>query len=204
MAIMRVKARWTIPGAGTAYSVFHFSAVSGSDPVGTEANQAAEKTRTFFDAVKGLLPGVVMIDVQKEVEILDVESGNLFEVINATDQLQVVGGASVGTAWSAPSGACITWGTSGLRTLSSKPRRVRGRTFLVPLTTTSYDSNGNLSATALTTINTAATNLRTPGTLSQLVIFGRPGVGGSPAGVVHTVTSSRITDQSAILRSRRS
>lgn len=201
---MRVKARWTIPGAGTAFSVFHFGNGPDGDPSDAEASNAATATRTFFDAIKGVLPGVVKIDVLTDVEILDVATGNLMGVQTASAQAQVVGSLAQTVSWAAPSGVCITWNTAGLRTVTSKPRRVRGRTFIVPVATNVFDSDGTLTTAALTTLNTAATGLRGNFSGQEFGVYGRPGPGGSPAGVYHSVTGHRITDQVAILRSRRS
>jgi len=201
---MRVKARWTIPGAGTAFTVLHFGAASGQDPVDQDASNSVAATRTFFEAIKAYLPGPVSIDYMTDVEVLDVATGNLMGVVSATAVANTVGGGSSGATWSAPSGACITWNTAGLRTVTSKPRRVRGRTFIVPLGSVAYDPNGNLATAAITAFNTAATGLRGNFNNQNFVVYGRPGVGGAPAGVVHSVTGHRITDQSAVLRSRRS
>lgn len=203
MPILRVKARWQIPGAGTAFTVLHFGSGTGSDPTDTEASNSVSATRTFFEALKVYLPNVVTVDYMTDVEVIDVATGNLQGVVTAAAVASTSGTAGVSGTWSAPSGACITWTTGGLRTVNSKPRRVRGRTFIVPLATGAYDSNGNLSAGFLTSANSAATGLRGNFNGQQFGIFGRPGPGGSPAGVYHSVTGHRITDQSAVLRSRR-
>lgn len=204
MAIMRVKARWTIPGAGTAFSVLHFGTEGGADPVDLDASNAVNATRTFFEACKLYLPSVVSLDYLTDVEVIDVPTGNLLGVVTAGSVAATTGGAAASLAWSAPSGACITWSTAGLRTVTSKPRRVRGRTFLVPLSTSAYDQSGNLLTAALTAFNTAATGLRGNFNGQKFGIYGRPGVNGAPVGVYHAVTGHRITDQAAVLRSRRS
>ncbi len=204
MTLMRVKARWTIPGAGTAFSVFHFGNGPDGDASDQEASNATGATRTFFDAVKAYLPNQVIVDVLTDVEIIDVATGNLVDVRSAAALTPVNGGASAAGNWVAPAGACITWSTDGLRTVSSKPRRVRGRTFLVPLAGVAYENNGTLTAGALTALNTAATGLRGNFNNQELGIYGRPGVNASPPGQFYSVIGHRITDQAAILRSRRS
>lgn len=204
MAILRVKARWTIPGAGTAFSVLHFGNNGIEDPTDTQASNSVGATRTFFEAIKAFLPAPVIIDYMTDVEVIDILTGNLEGVRSAASVAQTVGGASGSANWVAPAGACITWSTAGLRTVNSKPRRVRGRTFIVPLASVAYDPNGNLSVSALTALNTGATGLRGNFNGQEFGIYGRPGPGGSPAGVYHLVTGHRITDQAAVLRSRRS
>lgn len=203
MPILRVKARWTIPGAGTAFTVLHFGSGTGEPVTDIEASNSVNATRTFFEAIKGLLPTPVSIDYLTDVEEIDVATGNLNGVVSAASVAVTTGTAGAANSWSAPSGACITWTTNGLRTVTSKPRRVRGRTFIVPLSTLAYDTAGNLSASALTTLNNAATGLRGNFNNQQFGIFGRPGPGGAPVGTYNSVTGHRITDQSAILRSRR-
>ena len=204
MPILRVKARWSIPGAGTAFTVLHFGSGTGSDPTDTEASNSVNATRTFFEACRAYIPAPVTIDYMTDVEVIDVATGNLQGVVTAASVAQTTGGASSSAVWSAPSGACITWSTAGLRTVNSKPRRVRGRTFIVPLGSVAYDTAGNLAAGCLTALNTAATGLRGNFNNQQFGIYGRPGPGGAPVGVYHSVTGHRITDQSAVLRSRRS
>jgi hypothetical protein len=200
MAIMRVKARWTIPGAGTAYSILHFGALTDGNPTDTDAGNVATATRTFFDQIKALLPGVVKIDVMQEVEVLDASSGNMTGIVTAGTQLQVVGGAGATATWSAPSGACITWSTAGIR----NNRRVRGRTFLVPLATMAYAPDGTIDSTPLSTLNTAAQALRGNFSGQNLGVYARPPKGTQSGGQFYSVSGHRITDQAAILRSRRS
>lgn len=204
MSMMRVKARWTIPGAGTAFSVFHFGDDGDSDISSVDASSAATKTRTFFAAVAAVLPNVVKIDVLTDVEHIDVATGELIGVASATAQTQVVGTAASTAGWAAPSGACVTWSTAGIRTVSSKPRRVRGRTFLVPLSNEAYDVDGTIKPVQLGQLQTAANNLASSGSGSPLLVYGRPGLNGTPVGQNWAVTGARITDQAAILRSRRS
>jgi len=204
MSVLRVKTRWTIPGAGTAFSVMHFDDGDVGGDVNAEANQVTLATHNFFDSVKNVLPSVVKVQVMPDVEIIDVESGDLIGAATATTRAELAGANAASTGWSAPSGACITWTTAGIRTVSSKPRRVRGRTFIVPLSNAAYDVNGTLTDTALATLNAAATTLRSAASGQELVIYGRPGLESVPPGAAYAVTGHKLTDQAAILRSRRS
>jgi len=204
MALFRVKARWTIPGAGAAFTVMHFD----DGEVGQDVDQAATNQttalHTFFDSVKNVLPQPVKVQVMSDVEVIDVATGELVGAATGGSHAELAGAQPSSIGWAAPTGACITWTTAGIRTLNSKPRRVRGRTFLVPLSNAAYDVNGTLTDTAMGTLNAAATALRGNFSGQELAVFGRPGVGGSPVGVAHAVTGHKITDQAAILRSRRS
>lgn len=204
MSLMRVKARWTIPGAGTAYSVLHFGDDGDSEISAVDANSALTKSRTFFAAIAAVLPNVVKIDVLPDVEWLNVTTGDLEGVVGGNAQTQVVGTAAAAAGWAAPSGACITWTTAGIRQVGSKPRRVRGRTFIVPMSNEAYDVDGTIKPVQFGQIQTAANNLANSGSGSPLLVYGRPGVNATPAGETFRVTGTRITDQVAILRSRRS
>jgi hypothetical protein len=204
MTVLRVKTRWTIPGAGTAFSVMHFDDGDIGGDVNVEANQVTLATHNFWDSVRNTMPSVVKVQVMPDVEIIDVETGDLIGVSTATTRAELAGANVASAGWSAPAGACITWTTSGIRTVTSKPRRVRGRTFIVPLSGMSYDTNGNLTDTALATINNAAATLRSASSGQELAVYARPNEVPAVPGQAFAVTGHRLTDQVAILRSRRS
>ena len=106
-----------------------------------------------------------------------------------------VSGTGVG-AYTAPSGCVINWRTAGV----VDGRRLRGRSFMVPLHGGAYDSDGTISAAALTSLRTALATFQAAAA-PVLQVWSRPldGAGGSN----HTVTSADIPDKAAILRSRR-
>lgn len=199
MEIARIKARWTIPGAGTAYSILHFRGAGIGEIDDADADAATMQTYAFFNSIKAYLPGVVKIDVLSDVEVIDDATGTMTDVRLSTTREQVVGGSGASATWSAPSGACVTWNTGGVR----NGRRVRGRTFVVPLATMAYGSDGTLDSTPLSTMQAAATLLAQPFSNRQLVVFARPTAPGAGDGLSVPVTSARITDQAAILKSRR-
>jgi hypothetical protein len=204
MALFRVKARWTIPGAGTAFSVLHFDDGEVGQDVDQAATNQVNALHTFFDSVKNVLPSVVKVQVLGDVEVIDVATGELVGAANGGSKAELAGAQPSSIGWAAPTGACITWTTAGIRQVSSKPRRVRGRTFIVPLSNAAYDVNGTLTDTAMGTLNAAATALRGNFSGQELAVFARPGVGGTPVGAAYAVTGHKLTDQAAILRSRRS
>lgn len=204
MSVFRVKTRWTIPGAGTAYSVMHFTGDDGFEPTDTDAAGAVTRVGAFFQTIAPILPAVVQVQVEGTIDILDTPTGNLTGALNGGNPGAIQGGAASGASWAAPAGACITWTTGQVRTVASKPRRVRGRTFLVPVSTAAYDVNGNFTQQALDSLNAAAVNLRNNASGPEFVVYGRPGLNDTPAGMVAFVSGHKITDQVAILRSRRS
>ncbi len=103
---------------------------------------------------------------------------------------------------------CVHWITQDYR----NGRRVRGRTFMVPLAAVAFDGTGTLNNSMISTLSTAATTLLTREDL-QLSIFRRPVMAEKTAtapdplvaidGSQHRVTAARISDKGAYLTSRR-
>ena len=201
MAVYRGKIRWTIPGAGTAYSVLHFADIAGDGAASqAEADEIIAKMQTWATAIKSTLPNVVTLQVQNEVEHILSTTGDLIDIWTGASQTAQTGTASATAGWAAAAGAVVSWSTAGVR----NGRRVRGRTFLVPLSNEVWDTDGTLKSVPLGTINSAATALRTVGTTVQLAVHTRPSAPGASDGDHFPVTGHRTPDMSAILRSRRS
>lgn len=113
-------------------------------------------------------------------------------------------GTGVG-AYAGVAGAACTWLTGGV----VDGHRVRGRTFLVPLASGAFDTDGTLNPTALAQIRSDMTALYGVGA-GGFGIWHRPrlvttGIGApiSTPGSFHLVTGSRVSDKAAVLRSRR-
>lgn len=193
MTLLRVKTEWTGFTGAPGYTVMHFN---GSDEAaGSSPDQCHEAVHTFFTAIASRLPGVVRLRVDPNVERLDEASGEIVAFELATDR-PVISGTTTGN-FSSATGACITWMTAGVR----NGRRIRGRTFLVPLASAAYDTDGTLNPTARTNIETAAQALNDD--FGGLVVFSRPSGPGATDGQAALVTGVRVTDKTAILRSRR-
>lgn len=200
MGLLRTKAQWSIPGAGTAYSVFHFGTSDVDEPDQTNADQAVAKTRKFFDDLKVALPNQVTVQALGEAEQLNEATGTLLHVWSVATPAIVQGTAAAATGWSAPTGAVASWTTQGIR----NGRRIRGRTFIVPLTTGAYDTNGTLRPGEHAVINAAAQNIWDIDDTVQFSVYARPTVGVGGDGIAYPVQSHRVPDMCAILRSRRS
>lgn len=200
MGLLRGKIRWTIPGAGTAWSVLHFDTNSGSTPVQTDADDCATKMAAWVDGWKANCPNVVQFDIQPEIEEIVETTGAMLGIWTTTTIAQKVGGASGTSGWAAAAGAVTSWSTAGVR----NNRRVRGRTFIVPLSNECWDTNGTIKATELARLNTGATALRNPAGAVTLCVYARPTAPGATDGEAFPVLAHRVPDMSAILRSRRS
>lgn len=201
-SILRVITRWSGFTGGPGYTVLHFRDFeSGEGPNGgfseAQALSAVTRVRAFFDTIKGFVPTVVVFDVLPEVEVIESTDGRLISAINVTPPAQVRG---TGTGnYSAAAGAVVNWRTAGIR----NGRRVRGRTFLVPLAVGAFSGTGELAPGTRTGIAAAAATLAEQGGSPDLGVYGRPSGPGATDGVWFGVTSSNVPALSAILTSRR-
>lgn len=192
MAIHRVLARWSgFPGA-PGYSSFHFSGFTG----GADANQVRLRVRGFFNEVNYLFPGDVSVEIDNTVEVLDEATGVLQDYAD-DDQDMTITAAGSGNSYAGPSGAVVNWLTNTV----NNGRRVRGRTFIVPIGANMYDSDGTLSSEALANLRDGADALLDGDFNSEFVVWSRPRNGAG--GVAAPVTGYRVPDMAAVLRSRR-
>jgi hypothetical protein len=195
----RVKMRWSGFNGGPGYSIFHFRDFSGSGSVDLAAvNGALTKTQAFANAIKGLVAHTVTFQVENDVEVIEDTTGQLQNVITGTAQAAVVSTGATGT-YSAATGAVVTWRTGGVR----NGRRVRGRTFLVPFASAAYQTDGTLSTTAVTTLQTAATAMIDATGAGDLGVYGRPSGPGATDGVWYAASGFTVPDMVAVLKSRR-
>lgn len=150
--------------------------------------------RTFYDSVKAIIPSTVTLTVRAAGDLIDAATGALTGAWTTAANATVTG-TTAGT-YAAPAGAVVRWNTLGI----VAGRRIRGRTFLVPLGSVAFQSDGSLLAGSITTIQTAAAALiASSGT--NLGVWHRP-VGGA-GGVWFQTVNADVPDRAAILRSRR-
>lgn len=188
MELARVIVDWTGPQVvGTAVSVLHYAAdVGDPDPV---AIQAA------FNETYDLRPAGVLTTVRSTGDVIEDSTGVL---IRPWTGATTSPNAALAPATSAAGvGACVTWTTGGI----VAGRRLRGRTFFVPLSTSCYDETGTLTTAALGLLNTWAQGLRDAGPLG---VWHRPTTPGGSDGTTYGVTSFNIRDHVSVLGSRRS
>lgn len=192
MTISRVTATWTGFSGAPGYTNFFFA----DDADTTTANTMVTATLSFFNTLRSMFPTGVTISVSPEVAQIDEASGTLEGFVYADDPAFAVTGSGAGT-YSAPTGAVVNWRTEQV----NRGRRVRGRTFLVPLSGGSFQADGTISNTALADLRDAASDLITAAAGVPLVVWSRPRNGAG--GVAAIVTSSSVPDMAAVLRSRR-
>jgi len=162
--------------------------------------------RTFWGAVAAKMPTTVSVKVQSSGDIIEDTTGELVGGWATTDAVGVVGADSA--TYPAPVGACISWLTGTI--LDGK--RLKGRTFIVPLGGGSYQLDGTISAVNVTALTTAATNY-VAATVANALVWHRPRVakaadGSRPAvtaraGANGAIIQGFCVDKAMVLTSRR-
>lgn len=165
-----------------------------------------EALRSWWFNVSSEIPTEVQMFIETSGDILDSVSGELTGTWTAPDLTTVFGGN--GATHAGPAGACVNWLTGSVL----NGHRLRGRNFLVPLATTSYDTDGGLTAVSLGKLQATSDTL-VAAAVSNFVVWHRPvaaaaATATSPARVARAgghapVTSSRVANRVAVLRSRR-
>lgn len=169
------------------------------------AQGGVDALRTMFNSIAALIPTGLTIQVPNSGDLIDIDTGLITGTWSVANLPAVVTGTGAG-AYAGNAGAVIHWLTNDIVTHTSPTtgkttsRRLRGRTFIVPLINTAYDTQGSILASALTTLSNAAAGLLTavPGVYN---VWHRP----KPGTGTHLseITSSRVPDLAVSLRSRR-
>lgn len=193
MAVYRVKLRWTGFTGAPGYTNLHFSAPTAHTQAGAQA--AYDAAHAFGGNIASAIPQGVSIVTEGGVEVVEQTTNELVTVYSATTKANAGGIQTAG--YSSATGACITWETGEVK----NGRRVRGRTFIVPLSGAMYQTDGTLTSACITDLVEAATVLAGGG--FNFGILSRPSALGAADGSFHTVSSGRVADKTAILRSRR-
>lgn len=150
--------------------------------------------RTFFNALITFLPSGLTVQVPSSGDVISETDGTITGTWSVASTPAVVTGSAV-ASYAGNAGGVIHWLTAGVVV----GRRVRGRTFIVPMVS-AFDTSGSLSSGALTALSNAAAAYVT-GQAGVAVVWSRPAPGRS--GSLHSITSSRVPDLAVSLRSRR-
>lgn len=151
--------------------------------------------RAFWNSLAALLPSGLTVQVPSSGDVINDQDGTITGSWSDGTPVLVVTGTGAG-AYAGNAGAVVHWLTSGV----VNGRRVRGRTFIVPIVGSAYETNGSLSTATLTSLNGAASTL-VGAVGSGMRIWHRPK---APAvGSQHDVTGHRVPDLAVSLRSRR-
>lgn len=178
--------QWTgFPGA-PGYTVFY--ALPGGS--------FADAIYDFFNTIKPQLPSVVKVQVPNEGAVMNPLTGEITGSWSGTTHPLITGGAA--GKYAASTGACVTWTTG----VFIDGRRVKGRTFLVPLESGCYAPDGSLDDGTRTILQGAVDDLVEAG-VDHFGIWHRPKPEGSETGQLCEVNAGMIRDRTAVLTSRR-
>lgn len=156
------------------------------------AESNVDAVAAFWDAIAVQFPTSWRFAVQPDVDVLDEVTGALIRTESTTPTAQGVFGDAA--AYAGGVGAVTRWNTAGVHL----GQHLRGRTFLVPLNSTKYESDGTISAAAIAALRAATTTLAA---VANFGVWGRPvaGAGGDWA----ACTGGTVRDHVAWLSSRR-
>lgn len=187
MVMQRVQAVWSGNGVvGGGVSTF-FAEADGTQQLVVAINE-------LFSAVEPLLPSGCTVTVPSGGDLIDEATGDLTGTWGTSTSTQHVG---TGTdVWAAGVGARVVWETGTVR----NGRRVRGSTFIVPLTSIAYANDGTLGINGLGFLQDGVTAFMT-----QVADGGRVWSRPTPtsAGASVPITAGRVPDKVSWLRSRR-
>lgn len=192
--IQRVDLVWQFPNGGPGLTTLY----------GINAGPVAAAAKTFLTAIASRIPTAVSIAWTGTGDNYDVATGALTDVYTGGTPWTVTG---TGTgSWAAGVGARIRWLTGGVH----GGHRVFGSTYVIPLNTFSYGSDGTIDTPALNDLQTASqafiTNAGADFQIYSRPKPARPGKHGTlPAidGAIFTVTARTVADTVSTLRSRR-
>ena len=192
LRIRTVLSGWS---GGPGLSTFYFDPGAGAEPAA--AIDCVARVRQFWSAISALFPTSFSAQVQPNVDQLDETTGSLTASYVGGAPV-VVAGAS-GTAYNAYATMVLLRQNTGVIRVG---RRVVGRTFVGPVTST-VDSGGNPLASNVTTMLTAATVMLTGSTGAIPEVWHRPKPAGSATGREFYVVNYTAAPYFAVLRSRR-
>lgn len=197
MSLLRVRTLWAPQTGGVGVSTQYYDE-TGATPASRAALMTA--VRAFFVGLQGAVANSTVWSWESELAVVDESTGDItgYYAITPPASANAVGSGN----YAAAAGAAITWQSN--RVL--RGRRMRGRTFIVPLAGGAYDSNGTLGSGTITALQNAGNTLITAANAAghALVVWSRPDPGaGIVVGEIGVVELARVTDKSAVLRSRR-
>jgi hypothetical protein len=188
--VYQYRVNWSGTTGGPGVSVFNVR-LSGA-ALSTGPQQMADNIRAFFDTFKAYVPNEVQWTFPGEVTELDTVSGQLVGVHAVDAPLPVAAGSTTGYAHA--SGLRIDWHTASIL----NGRRLRGRTFIVPVAAAQFDAAGRIASSVITVFQTAGEAL-----VSGLENVGSLGVWSRTHGVIADVDQVSVSPLGAVLRSRR-
>lgn len=190
--VLEYRTNWSYGAGSPGVTVFHGreQVESGKQAA---ADDLASRVAEFFDDIAPLVPTEVEWTFSSEVLELDTSTGVLLQVLPVTPASSVAG-ENVSTH-AAPAGARVAWTTPAI----VAGRRLRGATFVVPISSGAFDSDGSLTSGSIDGLNLAAAAFYDTGIFTSVA----PSVWSRTHGIQADITGHQIPDRVAVLRSRR-
>lgn len=176
----RVRVAWSGWPGGPGVSTFYF------DPASAPPLAAL---KTLYTSVAGICATGIVFTFENAGQDVDVSTGQAVGSWTAPSVTNAIGSGS--TAYAGPAGGMISW-RSGV---FLGGRQIVGKTFLVPLGSNAYDTDGSVGNATVNAMNTAlSTFLSSAGSLR---LWSRK----NQAAV--SVASAVMVDKAVVMRSRR-
>lgn len=193
--MQRARATITYPAAGAPGLITLYTRTTGVEDGGT-AQLTVDRLHDALNAGLGIFAGSTSFDALTTVDDIDAATGALTGSHSVTGWHLSGSGSDVYAPLA--SAIAITWKTSVI----VNRRRVRGRTFLSPVSRGAIDSDGTPASGILTAVNAIATAWTDNGlTDTFAVVWHRPK--GTSTGSAEDITGHQVKDTFAVLRSRR-
>lgn len=194
---------WHVSGdiGGLGISRFRFVTQTSGTIVQTDANAVAAAVRLFLNPLASNIPSTVTWTCDPVCKVYDHITGLVLPPVPITTvPAPVVGSSSA--AHGAGLGLRVNWKTD---TVSGR-RLIKGATFVVPLASGAYQSDGSIFGTVITTANNAAAAYLAAVTTANCnpVIWHRPPKGATSGGLTGVTFAGQGSTTPAGLRSRRS
>lgn len=196
--IAKVTVKWTGFTGAPGYTNFFFNDFTDGAITQAIVDGALARTDTFVSNWESSVPAAVKLQVDNIVQIINVPDGKMTRFMTGPAKtLRTGSGTGV---YSAASGMCFNWYTNGVR----NGRRVRGRTFVVPVAGSALGADGSLDDTKVSGLRTVAAAFFAPGANQGLPgVYARPTAPGATDGAWFGTQSVTLPDKVAVLRSRR-
>jgi hypothetical protein len=206
--IIRVKINWSGFQGAPGLTALYFRDFAGGEDQVPYMQQAVTKTELFTTELAKRVPSGVTLQVATDCELLNAENGDLLDVRSVAVAAAKSNASYASQPFAAAAGAVINWRTGSVH----RGRRVKGRSFIVPLAGNAFEANGTLHPDTVTTLQAGATALLNTASAPDFGVWARPqrtkNPDGSttlvPNGQWYVATSSNVPDMSAVMRSRRS
>lgn len=195
--LARVTINWTGFVGAPGFTNLYFSPAAGGDVTQAVVDAAVAKADAWLSQYKSSFPTAVTTGIDPSVEVIESSNGELQAFMTGTPAAASAGG-DAGT-FSSATGVVTSWYTPGIR----NGRRIRGRSFMVPMGPTAYQSDGTIATTKLTGWRTAANTLIANVDAARLAVWSRPSAPAATDGIAYDVISANMNDKVAVLTSRR-